>query len=172
MKKKIIIIFIILLLSIFPLYQLYALNSIEMQNFQITEVSMNRNLQFTIKGEGTLYNPALIPVTIKQIQYVGTIKDEVVLEGTIETVKISAQETASFSLNDEIEWVPDQETMVLIAAGKNVTMNIVIDADTSYLYLFTVKGHKEISINIGKLARPYIEAQMVKVSETLAALFG
>lgn len=161
----------ILLLSIFPLYQLYALNSIEMQDFQITEVSMNRNLQFTIKGEGTLYNPSLIPLVIRQIQYVGTIKDEVVLEGTIKTVKISAQKTATFSLNDEIKWVPDQETMMLIAAGKNVTMNIVIDADASYLYLFTVKSHKETSINIGKLARPYVEAQMTKVTETLTALF-
>ncbi len=133
---------------------------------------MNRNLQFTIEGEGTVYNPSAIPVTIREIRYAGTIKEETVLEGTIETIKIPTGETATFSLNDEIEWVPDQETMVLIAAGKNVTMEITIDADASYLYFFTVTGHTETSINIGKLARPYVEEQMKKVTTTLAALFG
>ena len=172
--KKIIIIasVIILLLSIFPLYQLYVLNSVEMQDFEITEVGMNRNLQFTIEGIGTLSNPSAIPVTIREIRYVGTIKEETVLEGTIGTIKIPAGGTANFSLSDEIEWVPDQETMVLIAAGKNVTMDMVIDADASYLYFFTVTGHTETSINIGKLARPYVEAQMARLTDTLAALFG
>lgn len=172
MKKIIIIVGIILLLSIFPFYQLYALNSIEMQDFKITEVGMNRNLQFTIEAEGTVSNPSAIPVTIKEIQYTGTIKEETVLEGTIETIKIPAGETAVFSLNDEIEWVPDQETMVQIAAGKNVTLDIGIDADAAYLYFFTVTGHTETSINLGKLVRPYVEEQMAKVTKTLAALFG
>ena len=143
-----------------------------MQDFEITEVGMNRNLQFTIEGIGTLSNPSAIPVTIREIRYVGTIKEETVLEGTIGTIKIPAGGTANFSLSDEIEWVPDQETMVLIAAGKNVTMDMVIDADASYLYFFTVTGHTETSINIGKLARPYVEAQMARLTDTLAALFG
>ena len=172
MKKIIFIASVIFLVLLFPLYQLYALNEVEMQDFKITEVGMNRNLQFTIEGTGTIYNPALIPVTIKEIRYVGTIKEETVLEGTIETIKIPAGGTANFSLSDEIDWVPDQETMVLIAAGKNVTMEIVIDADAAYLYFFTVTGHQETSMNIGKLARPYVEAQMAKVTNTLAALFG
>lgn len=143
-----------------------------MQDFQITEVGMNRNLQFTIQGVGTVYNPSAIPVTIKEIRYTGTIKEETVLEGTIEAIKIPAGGTATFSLDDEIEWVPNQETMVLITAGKNVTMDIIIDADAAYLSLFTVTGHTETSINLGKLARPYVEAQMAKVTNTLAALFG
>lgn len=143
-----------------------------MQDFQIIEAGMNRNLQFTIRGVGTIYNPSVIPVTIKKIQYSGTIKEETVLEGTIETIKIPAKGTATFSLDDEIEWVPDQETMVLIAAGKNVMIDIQIDADASYLYFFTITGHTEKSINIGKLAKPYIEAQMAKVTDTLVALFG
>ncbi|MBI5001846.1 hypothetical protein HZC31_00510 [Candidatus Woesearchaeota archaeon] len=172
MKKIILIASVIFLVLLFPIYQLYALNSVEMQDFEITEVGMNRNLQFTIEGEGVLSNPSAIPVTIKEIRYVGTIKEETVLEGTIETIKIPAGETATFSLNDEIEWVPDQETMVLIVAGKNVTMDIKVDADASYLAFFTLTGHTEKSINIGKLARPYVEAQMAKVTDTLDALFG
>ncbi|MEK6867529.1 MAG: hypothetical protein AABX98_01775 [Nanoarchaeota archaeon] len=167
MNKIIIIIVTIFLVSIFPIYQLLALNNIQIQNFTIDNFGMNRKLLFTVEGTGELYNPGIIPVTIKEIRYIGTIKEEIVLEGTIETINIPAGETATFSLNEEIDWVPDAATVEEILAGQNVTLVIQTEADASYLYFFTVTGEKDVEISITRLLKPYVEEQVAALSEKL-----
>ena len=167
MKKVLLIILLISILSIFPIYQLIALNNVAIQNFTIKDFGMNSRLLFTVEGAGELYNPGMIPVTIREINYIGTIKNETVFEGAIAGMTIPAGEAVEFPFSEEIDWVPDAGTVQEILAGQNVTLVIYTEADVSYLYFFTVTGEKEIELSITQLVKPYVEAQVAALSEKL-----
>ena len=171
MKKTIILIIFIIVLSLFPLYQLYALNNVALQNTKIESFTMNRYLQFEIQGTAELYNPSLIPITINNIYYSGSIKDQEVFEGTMTGMTIRAGEAVQFPFAEEIDWVPDQETVVEILQGKNVTLIINTKTHVSYLYLLTLTGEKEINIPLTTVVRPYVEEQVAVVSEFLVTQF-
>lgn len=130
---------------------------------------MNSKLLFTVDGTGELYNPSEIPVTIKEIKYIGRIKNETVFQGTIAGMTIGAGEKVEFPFNEEIDWVPDKETVQEILAGQNVTLIIHTEADASYLYFFTVTGGKEVEISITELVEPYVEAQVASLFNKVAS---
>jgi len=167
MKKIIIAIITLIILALFPLYQLHALNGIEMQSFAITKVSLNKNLQFFVEGSGELYNPSLIPVTIKEIRYEAYVNNEQMMNGTISGKTIPAQSAESFIFSQQIDWVPDIDTALQITAGKNVTMTIQTEADVSYLSIFTITGKKQTTINIGRILRPVLEKQITAISNAI-----
>ncbi|PIN78252.1 hypothetical protein COV16_06140 [Candidatus Woesearchaeota archaeon CG10_big_fil_rev_8_21_14_0_10_34_8] len=172
MQKKtlLITIIIIIILLAYPLYNLYALNNVEIQNFTIESIGMNNQLQFEVGGSLNVYNPNLISVTIKQIEYVGYIKGERVLSGTFQGNKIPAKESMPLQFTNTIEWVPDEETIHEIIAGEEVIMTIDVKADASYLNLFTVSGNKEIDINITKMVQPYVKQQIESITSKIADL--
>ncbi len=160
MNKVILTLVTLFVLSIFPIYQLLALNNIQIQNFTIENFGMNNHLLFTVQGTGQLYNPSVIPVTIKEITYVGAIKNETVFEGTIAGMTIGAGEKVEFPFSEEIDWVPDQETVKEILAGENVTLIIHTKSRASYLYFFTLTGEKEVNISLTEQVKPYVEEQV------------
>ncbi|MFA6888743.1 MAG: hypothetical protein WC254_04580 [Candidatus Woesearchaeota archaeon] len=167
MKYVYIIIGVIILLALFPVYQLYALHAIEMQSFTITDISLSNNLQFIVNGSSELYNPSLIPVTIKEIRYEAYIGDEQILNGTVTGKKIPARSGESFTFNQQIEWIPDIETALDITAGKNVTMIIKGETDVSYLSIFTITGNQEKVIDISKIIKPVLNNQIVAISNAV-----
>lgn len=168
MKKICLIILLVIpLLLIFPIYQLFALNSVEIKTITIENFGMNRNLFFTIDGTVEAYNPTLIPVTIKKIDYEGYIENEKVLEGSLEGQTIPAKAIATFSFGEEIEWAPTPDTALAIIDGKNLTLSLKMSAEASYLYFFTIRGNKEADIDIAALLKPYVQKQIAEVNEFL-----
>ncbi len=169
MKKiSIVIIGIIALIILaFPLYQLYALNAIEIQSFAISKVSLSNNLQFFVEGSGELYNPSLIPVTIKEIRYEAYVNNGLIMNGAIKGKTIPAKSAELFIFSQQIEWIPDIDTALQITAGKNVTMTIKTEADVSYLSLFAITRKKQATIDIGRIIRPVLEEQIAAISNTL-----
>lgn len=164
MKKSLIIIGITILILAFPLYQLYALNTLVIQNFTIEYLSINHRLEFVLEGSFEIYNPHTIPLTIKQIEYIGAIKEEQLFEGAIQGATIPAKQAVSFSFNQTIDWVPDQETMLEILEGKEVPLHLEAEVDASFLYLFTMTGKKEISFDVADLLKPYVEEQIKAIT--------
>jgi hypothetical protein len=169
MNKIILALVTIFMLSIFPIYQLFALNNIQIQSFTVDNFGMNNKLLFTVDGTGTLYNPSEISVTIKEINYIGTIKNEAVFEGTIPGMTIGAGESVEFPFSEEIDWVPDKETVEEVLAGQNVTLVLHTEAHASYLYFFTVTGEKDVEISITKVVKPYVEAQVAALFNKVAS---
>ncbi len=167
MNRKIIIIAgsILFLFLLFAGYQLYALNTIDSQNLKIESIGMNKNLELTLSGNGELINPSFIPVTIKKIDYAGYIKNEQVFNGTIPEVTIPAQSSVEFSFTAISAWVPDEETVLEVIAGKEVILTVKTNAKVSYLYLFTLTGEEQTETNIAKKLKPFIEDQLAAVSE-------
>lgn len=165
MKRILIILCLILLLLAFPLYQLFALNSVEIKTITIDNFGMNSNLFFTIDGSVEAYNPSFIPVTIKKIDYEGYIEEEKVLEGTLEGQIIPAEATATFPFDEEIEWAPTPDTALAIIDGSNLTLTLKMNPQVSYLYLFTITGEKEADINIAALLKPYVQQQIAALNE-------
>jgi LEA14-like dessication related protein len=170
MKKILITIIIILLLAIFPLYQLYALNQISIQNFQIHQIEMNNRLQFEVEGSLELYNPSAIPVTLRDITYIATINGEEVFSGVIEGTTIAAKEATPTSFTHIIDWVPEEDTIQEILAGEDIIMIIDTEARVSYLYFFTVTGEKSIKINITNMVKPYIQQLVDSFSAMILGL--
>ncbi len=167
MKKIIISISIIVLLLAFPLYQLYALNNVEMQSLQFSGISLDNRLHLVVSGSGNVYNPAIIPVTVKKIEYTVYFENEEIMNGTIAGKKIPAHTAESFPFEQTIDWVPDVDTALKITSGKNVTATIFVNADVSYLYFFTITGKKQQDIEIGKILKPVIQKQIAAVSDAI-----
>ncbi len=170
MKKLIIAISIIILLLIFPIYQLYALNAVSVQNFQIQRMMLNNHLQFEVEGSLELYNPSTIPITIKEIMYTATIDNEEVFNGTIAATTIASMASYPITFKHTINWIPNEETLQNILAGEDVTMVIETRASSAYLMVFTLKREKTIKINITQMIRPSIEEYMRSVTKMLAGL--
>lgn len=169
MKKYLIIIIIFILLFIPPFYQLYALNTLLIQNVTIEHISVNPRLEFVLEASFEIYNPHSIPLTIKKIDYTASIKEEQLFSGTIVGATIPAKQTISFSFNQTFAWVPDQETMQDILRGEEVSLDLEAEVDASFLYLFTITGKKEFPVDVGDLLRPYVEEQITALTKKLSA---
>lgn len=171
MKKICLIILLVIpLLLVFPIYQLFALNSVEIQSFTIENFGMNRNLFFTIDGTVEADNPSLIPITIKKIEYEGYIENEKVLEGSLEGQTIPAKATATFSFDEEIEWAPTPDIALAIIDGKNLTVTLKMQPQVSFIYFFTITGEKEADIDIASLLKPYVQKQIAALNEMVRIL--
>jgi LEA14-like dessication related protein len=171
MKKTILAIIILACIAVVPIYQLYALNSVEFQSFSIQQISLDNNLHFVVQGSGILYNPTYIPVTIKEVKYSAYLENEEIMNGTIMGKTISSHSEESFPFEQTIDWVPDVETALTITAGKNVTMTISTQADVSYLYFFTITGKKQTTIEVGRILKPLIGKQISAISNAIGLFF-
>lgn len=172
MKNPLIILTIIILLFIPPLYQLYALNTLLIQNVTIEHISINHRLEFVLEGRFEIYNPHSIPLTIKKIKYTASIKEEQLFAGTIDGATIPAKQSTSFSFNQTFAWVPDQETMQDILRGEEVSLDLEAEVDASFLYLFTITGKKELPVDVADLLKPYVEEQLRSLTKKLSAFLG
>ncbi len=169
MKKFLIIIGVLILLTLFPLYQLYAISLVEIQSLKIEKITLDHSLQFILVGTAEVYNPSLVPVTIKQFAYTGIIKNEKVLEGARDAMTIPARESVTLPFTAEMTWVPDTETALDILAGKKVTLTLKIEAEASYLYFFTITGTKKVEISLSTFLKPYVEEQLATITKKLSA---
>lgn len=161
---------ITLLLLTFPFYQLYALNNVEMESYDIEQITMNQNLLFVIDGSITLSNPSYIPVTVREIPYVGYIDQKEVFRGSLTGQTIPAGTNATFPFNQEIDWVPDTQTALAILQGEEVTVTIHAKPAASYFILFTIHSEKEVSFDIAEMIQPYVQEQIASMSSLLSKL--
>lgn len=158
---------ILFLALLFPLYQLWVLNSTEITAFHIDEISMNKNLLFVVDGSVIVQNPSLLAVTVRQVSYTGFIAGEQVFTGELPGQTIPAQGNATFFFSQEIDWVPDTETALAILDGEDVTVTIHLEPQAAYLYFFTLHSEEEITFSLTDLIAPYIREQIA----TLSSLF-
>lgn len=170
MNKKTIIILvsILVLFLIIAGYQLYALNSVYSANVKINQLGINNNLELTVSGTGELINPSFIPVTIRQIEYAGYIKDEQVFNGTIPEITIPSKSTVEFSFAATSAWVPDEETVLEVLAGKQVLLKVETEAKVSYLVFFTLSSAEQKETNVTSKLKPFVQQQLDAVSEKVA----
>ena len=170
MNKKIIIsgAVILFLFFLFAGYQLYVLDSVYSKNVKIEQLGINKNMELTVTGTGELTNPSMIPVTIRQIDYAGYIKEEQVFNGTIPETRIPAHSTIQFSFTATSSWVPDEETVVEVLAGKEVILVTKTQAKVAYLSIFTLSSQEEKETNITSKLKPFVQEQINAVSEKIA----
>jgi LEA14-like dessication related protein len=169
-KKILIVIAVIILLLVFPLYQLYALNSTTIQNFQIHHIEMNNRLQFEVEGSFDVYNPSFISITVKEVTYSATIDNEEVFVGTLQPGTITSKTATEQTFIHTIDWVPDEATVQDILNDEDIILVIETDAKGSYLYFFTLSGEKTIEINITQMVKPYVEEMVNSLTKLLAGL--
>ncbi len=172
MNKWILIGIVFVLVLAFPIYQLSALNSVGISSYEIDKIAMDKSLLFSVEGKIFVTNPSLIPVTIREIPYVGYIDEVEVFNGTLDGQKIPASGTAAFAFDQEIDWVPDTTTALAILNGKNVTLTIHAAPEAAYLSLFTISSQKDITFSISDMIRPYIREQIASVSSLIGGLLG
>ncbi len=172
MNKWILIGIVSILLVAFSLYQLSALSSVEISSYHIDKITMDKSLLFSVQGKIIVANPSHIPVTIREIPYVGFIDSVEVFNGTIPGQIIPASRTAAFNFDQEIDWVPDTTTALAILNGKNVTLKIHATPEAVYLSVFTLSSEKDISFSISDMIRPYIQQQITSLSTMIGKLLG
>ena len=172
MNKWILISIVSFLILLFPIYQLYALNSVGISSYQIDNVAMDKSLLFTVQGKIFVTNPSLISVTIREVPYVGYIDGEEVFSGSLDGQHIAAGTTAAFAFDQEIDWVPDTTTALAVLNGKNITITIHVEPQAAYLSFFTLHSEKDISFSISEMIRPYIQQQVASISSLIGKLLG
>ncbi len=172
MNKWILVSIASLLILLFPLYQLYALNSVGISSYQLDNIAMDKILLFTVQGKIFVTNPSLISVTIREIPYIGYIDGQEVFSGSLDGQRIAAGATTAFAFDQEIDWVPDTATALAVLNGKNVTLVIHAAPEAAYLSVFTLHSERDISFSISEMIRPYIQQQIASISSMIGNFLG
>ncbi len=173
MNKKIqipIIALVVLIITFFA-YSAYALNSVQVQDFNLNNIGTNKQMDFVIEGDVVVHNPSLLTAKITSINYTVVLEktDEIIFQGDIDGKDIPAGETVNLEFESVSDWVPSATTASGMLKSEKIYIVIIADVNAKLIF-FDVSSQMQTKMDIAPMVKPLIQQQIQNVLSTLGGL--
>lgn len=150
---------IVLLLCVYPALYIYSLSTVDIKDFQLTDVKLGKE-GITFSGTLTLVNNGFVGVTIDRFDYAVIFEPtkENLGTGTMQGMAIATGSTASTQLSHTVRY-PSLDDLAKLLQSKEANMNI--DGKATAVFLFIpLSTDFHITFDVKQYLEQYVKQRL------------
>jgi hypothetical protein len=156
-------------------YYFYALTQLKITDVEISEFTEFNLKGFSFNGHIDMYNPSLISVSIKQIEYAVIFEptDQLLSSGVLEGTKLPSKQITRIPFQKSINWAPALSLMIQLVtedqpANIVFTGKVFVTDKTAIPFVYKV----DVRAYFEKYVQEYLESQKQSVVDKIEERYG